>query len=101
MEKPPKSYLNSRRPPLAEALKLEGGTIIEATNSLSRKGYFEPPPGPWQVGGLERGLGRNSFAVLDKFEDVVVETRDQELAELIVKAVNAYRQKPRRNKKTD
>ncbi len=90
MNKPPESYLDARRPPLLEALKLEGGTITEATESLTKKGYYEPPPRPWSLGVSHRGLGRNDYAVLDKFADLVVETKDRVIAELIIDAVNAF-----------
>ncbi len=69
----PDSYLNARRPPLQEALSLEGGTFIEAVESLKRKGYFTPPPRPWSLGVDDRGHGHMSYAVLDRFGDVVVE----------------------------
>ena len=71
-----------------EALKLEGSTIEEAAASLERKGYFEPPPRPWRLGVHDRGHSRASFAVLDRFNDVVVEVADQATAELIIVAVN-------------
>ena len=34
MKKPPESYLNARRPPIREAMSLEGGTFNEAMESL-------------------------------------------------------------------
>jgi hypothetical protein len=89
MKKPPKSYLNCKRPPIEEALKLEGGTMGEAMASLERKGYFTPPPRPWTLGFKGRGLGRGDFAVLDRFNELIVETKDHATAELIVSAVNA------------
>ncbi len=92
-QKAPKSYLNARRPTLLEALKLEPGTIAEATKSLEQKGYFEPPAGPWTVGSHSRGHGAVDFAVLDRFGDMVVKVNDISVAELIVEAVNAYRKK--------
>jgi hypothetical protein len=73
---------------LDEAIKLEGGTLEEAIASLERKGYFEPPPRPWSLGGQERGLGRMNYAVLDKFGDLVVEAPSRPVAELIMAAVN-------------
>jgi hypothetical protein len=73
---------------------LEGGTIDEALASLERKGYFEPPPGPWKLGVQDRGMGRANFAVLDRFGDLVVEVKDRFTAELIISAVNIQRQKP-------
>ncbi len=90
MEKAPDSYLDNRRPPLREALVLEGGTVSEATEALQRKGYFTPPPRPWVPGSFDRGFGRKSFAVLDKFGDVVVEAPNLEIVTLIVEAVNRY-----------
>lgn len=86
----PKSYLDCKRPPLIEALKLEGGTFEEATASLDRKGYFTAPPRPWNLGFMDRGLGRGDFAVLDKFGDLVVETPNRETAEFIIKSANNY-----------
>ena len=92
MEKAPESYLDCRRPPLQEALRLEGNmTVLEAVDSLERKGYFTPRPRPWKLGYRDRGLGRGDFAVLDCFGDVVVEVPTQPDAELIISAVNAYR----------
>jgi hypothetical protein len=88
-KKAPESYLDHRRPPPLEALRLEGGTLEEATNSLKRKGYFTAPPRPWVLGFKDRGLGRGSYAVLDKFGDLVVETQNCETAEFIVKAANS------------
>lgn len=85
----PKSYLDCKRPPLLEALELEGGTIEEAIASLIQKGYYTAPPRPWTLGTKDRGLGRCSFAVLDKFGDVVVEA-SKETAEFIVKAANKF-----------
>lgn len=91
MKKPPKSYRNAKRPPLIEALKMEGGTIEEATKSLEKKGYFEPPPRPWKLGADDRGMGRDNFAILDRFGDMVVEVKDRSIAELIIFAVNSYK----------
>ncbi len=100
----PKSYRNTRRLPLLEALALEGGSDEEAADSLERKGYFEPPPRPWKLGFDDRGQGRKSFAVLDRFGDLVVEVTSQSTAkgnmataQLIMAMVNAYLQ-PRRKK---
>jgi len=94
MSKAPESYLDAKRPPLQEAMVLEGGTINEVIASLERKGYFEPPPGPWQLGIQDRGMGRSNFAVLDRFNDLVVEAKDRPTAELIISAVNTQRQQP-------
>lgn len=88
-KKAPESYLNVRRPPLGEAVALERGSMQEAVASLTKKGYFAPPSRPWKTGVHDKGMGRYSFAVLDCFGDIVVETRDQATAELIVSAVNA------------
>ncbi len=87
----PASYLNARRPPLQEALELEGGTLTESMESLERKGCFTPLPTPWELGSHDQGMGRSSFAVLDCFGDVVVEVKDKPTAELIIAAVNAHR----------
>ena len=87
----PDSYLDARRPPLQEALAAEGDmTIMEAVDSLTRKGYFTPRPRPWQLGRSDRGHGHGNYAVLDRFGDVVVEVPNREDAELIIAAVNAY-----------
>jgi hypothetical protein len=88
-KKAPKSYLDHRRPPLMEALKLEGGTLMEATESLKRKGYYTPPPRPWQLGFNDRGLGRGDYAVLDKFGDLVVTVENRETAVFIIEAANS------------
>jgi hypothetical protein len=85
----PTSYLDQRRPPLLEALQLEGGTLMERTESLKRKGYYTPPPRPWQLGVNDRGLGRGDYAVLDKFGDLVVAVENRETAEFIIDAVNS------------
>ena len=90
MKKAPISYLNHRRPSIVEALRLEGLPLDKATAALEKKGYFTPPPKPWKLGFKDRGLGRGSFAVLDKFEDLVVTTENQETAEHIIAAVNKY-----------
>ena len=85
----PDSYLDCRRPPLKEALQLEGDlTLTEAADSLTKKGYFTPPPRPWQLGVNDRGLGRGSYAVLDKFGDFVVAVESRETAEFIIDAAN-------------
>ncbi len=89
MDKAPKSYLNCKRPPLQEAMLLEGDvTMAEAIESLKRKGYFTARPRPWKLGFRDRGLGRGDFAVLDRFGDVVVEIESQADAELIISSVN-------------
>lgn len=87
----PESYLDQRRPPLAEAVELEGGTYLEALKSLREKGYFTPPPKPWVIGVSSRGEGRNSYSVRDKFGDLIAEMPNHEVAQLVVKAVNAYK----------
>ncbi len=95
----PKSYLNRRRPPIVEAIKLEGDmTMDEAIASLERKGYFTPNPGPWKLGYRDRGLGRGDFAVLDRFGDLVVEVDSKTDAELIISAVNTKTQAKRATK---
>lgn len=92
-KKAPNSYLNRRRPPLMEALKLEGGTMMEAIDSLTRKGYYTVPPRPWKVGFKDRGMGRGDYAVLDRFGDVVVEAPNRQTAEFIVEAANSRKNK--------
>ncbi len=87
----PESYLDARRPPLHEALRLEGGSFNEALKVLDSKGYFTPPPRPWSLGSNDRGHGHKSFGVLDKFGDLVVTTGDSATAQLIIDAVNSYR----------
>lgn len=99
MSKPPASYRNIKRPPLMEAIRLEGGTIEEGAEALERKGYFEPPPRPWKLGSSDRGIGRKNFAVLDRFGDVVVLVNDRRTAELIISAVNAHSFHPKKNGK--
>jgi len=89
METAPESYRDTKRPPLREAMRLETGNIDEVLASLTRKGYFEPPPRPWTLGAQDRGMGRENFAVLDRFEDLVVETPNRETAELIINAVKS------------
>ena len=90
MNKAPKSYLNRRRPPIIEAIKMEGDmTMGEAVESLQKKGYYTPRPRPWKLGYRDRGLGRGDFAVLDRFGDLVAEVESQTDAELIISAVNA------------
>jgi hypothetical protein len=93
MKKTPDSYINKKRPPISEALRLEGGTIEEATASLIKKGYFTPPPRPWTFGYIERGHGRKNFAVLDKFGDLVTELNNKETAEFIIEAANNFETK--------
>lgn len=92
MAKAPKSYLDARRPPLDEALRLEGEglTITEASDSLEKKGYFTAKARPWKIGIAHRGLGRNSYAVLDRFGDLIAEMPDHETADLVVEAVNHF-----------
>lgn len=90
----PESYLDQRRPPLAEAVELEGGTYLDALESLRAKGYFTPPPKPWVIGVSSYGGGRNAYRVLDKFGDLIAEMPNLETAQLVVKAVNAYTPEP-------
>lgn len=93
MPQAPESYLDCKRPPVEEALKLEGDVAIkDAFDSLEKKGYFTARPRPWKLGFRDRGLGRGDFAVLDKFGDVVVEAPNQSDAELIISAVNSNSQ---------
>jgi hypothetical protein len=87
----PESYLETKRPPLNEALKLEGGTVIEATKSLEAKGYFTPAPRPWSLGFNDRGHGHRDWGVIDKFGDLVVRCPNKETAELIIVAVNNHK----------
>jgi hypothetical protein len=98
MGKPPESYLDAKRPPLQEAMVLEGGTINEAIASLKRKGYFELPPGPWQLRGKNQGENKISYDILDCFGDFVARPDSRSIAELIVSAVNIYRQKSQNSK---
>ncbi len=89
MSRAPKSYLNRKRPPILEAIKLEGAmTMYEAMESLEKKGYYTPRPRPWKLGYRGRGLGNGDFAVLDRFGDLVVEVDSKADAELIISAVN-------------
>ena len=89
MKKAPESYLNQRRPPVAEAIDLEGNmTISEALELLQRKGYYSPRPRPWKLGARDRGLGRHDWAILDCFGDLVAEVASRADAELIVFVVN-------------
>lgn len=88
----PKSYVDARRPPLEEAMRLEGGTLEKAIASLEAKGYFTPPPGPWQLGGKDRGHGHMNYAILDRFGDLVMEAPNQATAELVIEAVNKHRE---------
>lgn len=91
MNKAPDSYLDCKRPPIEEALRLEGDmTMGEATDSLEKKGYFTPRPRPWRLGCRDRGIGRVDFAVLDRFGDVVVEVPSQSDGEFIISAVNSH-----------
>jgi hypothetical protein len=87
-KKAPKSYLDHPRPPLHEALALEGGLLTDAHQSLVKKGYFTPPPRPWSLGFHDRGHGTGDFAVLDKFGGLVVEAQSRETAELIINSVS-------------
>jgi hypothetical protein len=90
MRKPPESYLDCRRPPIQEAMRLEGDmTISAAAASLINKGYFTPRPRPWKLGYRDRGLGHGHYAILDRFGDVVAENINREDAELIILAVNS------------
>jgi hypothetical protein len=92
MEKAPESYLDCKRPPILEALRLEGDvTIEEAIRSLQRKGYYAPSPRPWQLGFRDRGMGRVNLVVLDRFGDLVAEVENQTDAGLIISAVNAVK----------
>ncbi len=89
MSKAPKSYLDCKRPPVREAMLLEGDiSMSEAADSLERKGYFTPRPRPWHLGFRDRGLGHGDFAVLDRFGDLVCEVSNRADAELIISAVN-------------
>ena len=90
MDTAPESYLDARRPPLEEAMRLEGPdrTIDQITESLTKKCYFTPHPRPWKVGVRDRGMGRADYAVLDRFGDLVAEMTRED-AELTVSAVNA------------
>ena len=90
MDKAQKSYLDCKRPPTLEAIRLEGDmTIGEAVESLQRKGYYTVRPRPWKLGFRDRGMGRGDFAVLDRFGDLVAEVVSQADAEFIISAVNA------------
>jgi hypothetical protein len=64
--------------------------VGDAVESLEKKGYFTPRPRPWKLGFRDRGLGREDFAVLDRFGDLVVEVENKVDAELIILAVNAH-----------
>lgn len=92
MNKAPESYLDTSRPSLLEAMRLEGGTPEAAVASLEKKGYFTPPPRPWNLGFNDRGMGRGIYAVLDKFGNLVVEAPSQVVAEYIIAAVNSYKE---------
>lgn len=90
MGKAPDSYLDCRRPPILEALSLEGcATTEEAMESLEKKGYFTPRPRPWKLGFRDHGLGRIDWSVLDRFGDLVSEIPNKADAELIIASVNA------------
>lgn len=110
----PKSYLNRRRPSLQDAVADEGRSMGEgatwhvAIQRLEEKGYFTPQPRPWKLGAMQRGLGSVSYAVLDRFGDVVLQPHNHPLArqtcEHIIKAVNILhveekREKDKKNKK--
>ncbi|MFA6131943.1 MAG: hypothetical protein WC702_02640 [Patescibacteria group bacterium] len=85
--------MNERRPPLLEALRAEGSVPPEkAMASLEAKGYFTPRPRPWRLGYCDRGFGHGTHAVLDRFGDPVAEHLMPADAELIIKAVNAYKE---------
>lgn len=89
MSKAPESYLEVQRPPLKDAIQAEGNvTLDRALASLERKDYFTARPRPWNVGLRSQGLGRSTFAVLDRFGDVVAENLSKADAELIVESVN-------------
>ena len=100
-QKAPDSYVDSRRPELAEAMQLEFDAgkrnVDDVFESLKAKGYFTPRPRPWRIGAHERGLGRIDYAVLDRFGDLVVKAPNCETAELIILAVNAF-EKPTEKK---
>ncbi|MGD0976899.1 MAG: hypothetical protein ABR875_01215 [Minisyncoccia bacterium] len=90
MAKVPKSYLNKRRPPIQEAVFLEGDiSLIDAIKSLEKKGYFTPRPRPWKPGFNNRGMGHGDYAILDRFGDIVAEKVSKEDAGFIISAVNA------------
>ncbi len=92
MKRAPESYLNRRRPPIVEAIDLEGNMpVSDALESLQRKGYYSPRPRPWKLGYKDRGLGRGDFAVLDRFGDLVAEVASKADAELIIFVVNNAR----------
>lgn len=87
----PESYHNEHRPPIEEALALEGkATVADAMRALEEKGYFTPKPRPWCLGFCECGRGHRSYAILDHFGDLVMEAPDKATAELIIAAVNVY-----------
>jgi len=94
MQKAPKSWVNRRRIPLHDAMKLEGvETFDEGVKILVEKGYFTPQPGPWKIGGRDRGHDHVDYAVMDKFGDIVAEMPNRVTAELVISAVNSYRKK--------
>ncbi len=77
---------------MIDAIRAEGNmTMREALVSLGSKGYFTPRPRPWKLGSHDRGHGRNDFAVLDRFGDLVAGIPDRADAELIIAAVNVYK----------
>lgn len=101
MRKPPKSYKNRRRPSLLDAMraefigaKREGKemTFSEAMDSLKRKGYFTARPRPWQIGFHDRHHGHGDYGILDRFGDLIVGPLARADVELIVAAVNAYKE---------
>ena len=100
VRKAPKSYLNVRRPPLQEAMTLEGDvTIGEAAESLKKKGYFTARPGPWKLMFLDRGHGHGDCFIADRFGDPVTGVLDRADAEFIISAVNAKFKKRKKKKK--
>ncbi len=92
-KKPPKSYLDERRPPLLEAVQAEGDVPFpEAMRLLEEKGYFTPRPRPWQLGFRDRGHGHGDCAILDRFGDLVAEIPECVDARLIIEAVNTHKE---------
>lgn len=88
---PPPSYVDAKRPPLDEAMRLEEeGTFEEVSKALARRGYFTPPPRPWGLGRIDRGHGHGEWAVLDRFGGVVAAPLTKEAAEFIIAACNAF-----------
>lgn len=88
--KAPDSYLNAKRPPLLDAFGLEKGSFDQKLASLTSKGYYTARPRPWGLARSNRGHGRGDFAILDAFDDIVVEGVDQASAELIIAMVNTH-----------